>query len=227
MVAPWVAWMTIWSPSPDAAGKFLVSRLTAAWESVLGRLKLELKWLPSPWLSPSMVTTASSHPATTVLRWWKHQRANRVMRRTSGGSTANANDGAVASAFNDRGFRGGCRRPTGSTSAAPVGVSASLLRTGVHLEVVGQNHPGGVRLGGTFRTTVGGMDDGGLVAGDGDPDLPLVYRLARYHYTPGPAGADGRGGRRPTERLLLVRAAPDGDGVRGRLGRRPVGRRTR
>jgi signal transduction histidine kinase len=35
------------------------------------------------------------------------------------------------------------------------------------------------------RTTVGGMDDGGLVAGDGDPDLPLVYRLARYHYSPG------------------------------------------
>jgi signal transduction histidine kinase len=28
------------------------------------------------------------------------------------------------------------------------------------------------------------MHDGRLVAGDGDPDLPLVYRLARYHYTP-------------------------------------------
>ncbi len=28
------------------------------------------------------------------------------------------------------------------------------------------------------------MDDGGLVAADGDPDLPLVYRLARYHYSP-------------------------------------------
>jgi signal transduction histidine kinase len=28
------------------------------------------------------------------------------------------------------------------------------------------------------------MHDAGLVASDGDPDLPLVYRLARYHYAP-------------------------------------------
>ena len=46
MVAPWVAWMTIWSPSPDAAGKFSVSRVTAACESVFGRWKLELKLAP-------------------------------------------------------------------------------------------------------------------------------------------------------------------------------------
>jgi hypothetical protein len=43
-----------WSPSPDAAGKFLVSRLTAAWESVLGKLKFELKSLPTTWSHPAL-----------------------------------------------------------------------------------------------------------------------------------------------------------------------------
>ena len=39
--------MTIWSASPDADGKFLVRSVTAFWESVLGRLKFELKLLPT------------------------------------------------------------------------------------------------------------------------------------------------------------------------------------
>ena len=47
IVAPWVAWITTWSPSPDADGKFCVSKLTAACESVFGRLKLPPKALPS------------------------------------------------------------------------------------------------------------------------------------------------------------------------------------
>ena len=68
MVAPWVAWMTTWSPSPDADGKFCVSRLTAACESVFGRLKLPPKALPSCVLAPITAIVASSQRPTTHLR---------------------------------------------------------------------------------------------------------------------------------------------------------------
>ena len=61
MVAPCVAWITTWSPSPDAAGKFVVSRVTAACESVFGRLRLVLKLLPAAALTPAAATRASSH----------------------------------------------------------------------------------------------------------------------------------------------------------------------
>jgi hypothetical protein len=80
-----VVWITIWSPSPDADGKFLVSNDTAACESVFGRLKFELKSPPIAWLNPSVTIRASSHPATTLLRCWTHQRANPIMDETSRG----------------------------------------------------------------------------------------------------------------------------------------------
>jgi hypothetical protein len=73
IVLPWVAWRTTWSPSPEAAGKFLVNRPTAACESVLGRLKFELNLLPLAELSPITTTAASNHPVTTILRCRKLQ----------------------------------------------------------------------------------------------------------------------------------------------------------
>lgn len=78
-VVPCVAWITTWSPSPETAGKFCVSRATAACESVPGRLRLELKLLPTATLTPAMTTMASSQVATTLLRCSKHQRPNRAM----------------------------------------------------------------------------------------------------------------------------------------------------
>jgi hypothetical protein len=47
IVAPCVAWITTWSPSPEAAGKFCVRRVAAACESVPGRPRLELNLLPA------------------------------------------------------------------------------------------------------------------------------------------------------------------------------------
>ena len=73
MVVPCVAWITTWSPSPEAAGKLRVRRAAAACESVPGRLRLELKLLPTATLTPAMTTTASSQMATTLLRCSKHQ----------------------------------------------------------------------------------------------------------------------------------------------------------
>jgi hypothetical protein len=64
MVAPFADWTTIWSPSPDAAGKFAASRVAEDCESVPGRLKLELKLLPATLLSPA--TTVTSRPAASV-----------------------------------------------------------------------------------------------------------------------------------------------------------------
>jgi hypothetical protein len=51
--------MTTWSPSPDADGKFCVSKVTAACESVFGRLKLPPKSLP-----PAGYTIISDSSAT-------------------------------------------------------------------------------------------------------------------------------------------------------------------
>src|SRR5579863_1540818 len=76
MVAPLVAWITTWSPSPDADGKLCVSRLTAACESVLGRLKPPPNALPSCVLAPITAIVASSQRPATHLRCAKHQRAS-------------------------------------------------------------------------------------------------------------------------------------------------------
>ena len=76
-VVPCVAWMTTWSLSPEAAGKFFSSRVTAAWESVPGRLRLSLKLVP---VAPEIATTATSaasQPASTTFRCVKHQRPSR------------------------------------------------------------------------------------------------------------------------------------------------------
>src|SRR5580704_13854733 len=79
MVVPWLAWITTWSPSPAAAGKFCVRSVAAACESVPGRLRLELKLLPAATLATATAARASSQAATTVLRRVKHQRAHRAM----------------------------------------------------------------------------------------------------------------------------------------------------
>jgi hypothetical protein len=69
--------MTTWSLSPEAAGKFFCNSVTAAWESVPGRLRLELKLLPVAVETATTATKARSHPASTPLRWQKHQRPSR------------------------------------------------------------------------------------------------------------------------------------------------------
>src|SRR6185312_2689257 len=84
MLVPWVAWITTWSPSPEAAGKFCVRREAAACESVPGRLRSELNLLPAAALTPAMTTTASSQVATTLLRCSKHQRPNRAIGTSTG-----------------------------------------------------------------------------------------------------------------------------------------------
>ena len=84
IVVPCAAWITTWSPSPEAAGKFCVSKVAAACESVPGRLRFELKLLPTTALTPAIATIASSQTVTTLLRCSKHQRPNRAMGTSLG-----------------------------------------------------------------------------------------------------------------------------------------------
>ena len=61
----------------EAPGKFVSSRVTAAWESVPGRLRLSLKLVPAAPEIATTATSATSQPASTTLRYVKHQRPSR------------------------------------------------------------------------------------------------------------------------------------------------------
>src|SRR5947209_4773870 len=69
-------WKTIWSRSPDTAGKRLFSRSLARCAPVFGSVKLSLKWFLRRDAAAKEATNITSHRAMTVVRCVADQRAS-------------------------------------------------------------------------------------------------------------------------------------------------------
>src|SRR5258708_7599403 len=66
---PDVAWRTIWSELPEAAGKSFCSRLSAVPDWVPGSWNLVEKLVPAARLAPKDPARATSHKTSTIVRW--------------------------------------------------------------------------------------------------------------------------------------------------------------
>src|SRR5260370_3354212 len=72
---PDVACRTIWSELPEAAGKSCCSRLSARPDWVSGSWNWVEKLVPAAWLAPKDPARATSHKASTIVRWREHHLA--------------------------------------------------------------------------------------------------------------------------------------------------------
>ena len=76
---PWLARQTIVSWSPACPGNAFSSRLSALVEPVPGRVRASEYADPAARPPTVTITSSISHPASTHLRCWKHQRAIEAM----------------------------------------------------------------------------------------------------------------------------------------------------
>src|SRR5579875_3849323 len=81
---PDLAASTIWSVLPEAIGKSFCNSCRASADWVCGSWNLVAKFVPAAEPAPTVATTRASHPARTIQRCLKHQRA-KVDNSASGG----------------------------------------------------------------------------------------------------------------------------------------------